>query len=186
MASPQEDTTLVGWHSFSWHTHASRLSSVLHAYSDADWAGDTDDFVSTNAYILYLGTTPIAWSSKKQSGVARSSTEAEYRSVANTAAEIRWVCSLLTELGVRLPTTLVVYCDNVGATYLSANHVFHSRMKHLALDFHFVRENVQSGALRVTHVLSKDQLADALTKPLYKTQFSHLIRKIGVRQLPPS
>ncbi|CAA7020213.1 unnamed protein product [Microthlaspi erraticum] len=59
----------------------------FHAFSDADWAGDTDEFVSTNAYILYPGSTPIAWSSKKQKGVAQSSTEAEYRSVANTAAE---------------------------------------------------------------------------------------------------
>lgn len=112
----------------------------LHAFSDADWAGDVDDFVSTNAYILYLGTTPIAWSSKKQKGVARSSTEAEYRAVANTAFEIRWVSSLLTELRVTLPHTPVVYCDNVGATYLCANPVFHSRMKHLALDYHFICE----------------------------------------------
>ena len=52
--------------------------SSLHAYSDADWAGDSDDFVSTNAYIIYLGRHPISWSSKKQKGVARSSTEAEY------------------------------------------------------------------------------------------------------------
>ena len=113
-----------------------------------------------------MGSTPIAWSSRKQTGVARSSTEAEYRSVANTAAELSWVCSLLTELGVTLSTKPVVYCDNVGATYLSANPVFHSKMKHLALDFHFVRNNVQSGALRVTHVSTKDQLADALTKPV--------------------
>lgn len=61
---------------------------VLHAFSNADWAGDTDDFVSNNAYILYLGSTHIAWSSKKQKGVARSSTEAEYRAVANTTSEI--------------------------------------------------------------------------------------------------
>lgn len=165
---------------------SSKSPLTLHAFSDADWAGDTDDFVSTNAYILYLGATPIAWSSKKQNGVARSSTEAEYRSVANTAAKISWVCSLLTELGVRLPTTPVVYCDNVGATYLSANPVFHSRMKHLALDFHFVRQNVQSGALRVTHVSTKDQLADALTKPLFRIRFNQLMNKIGVTQFPPS
>ena len=61
----------------------------LHAYSDADWAGDRDDFVSTNAYVVYLGGHPISWSSKKQKGVSRSSTEAEYRPVANTAAELR-------------------------------------------------------------------------------------------------
>lgn len=159
---------------------------TLHAFSDADWAGDTDDFASTNAYVLYLGMSSIAWSSKKQQGVARSSTEAEYRSVANTAAEIRWVCSLLTELGITLLQTPVVYCDNMGATYLSANPVFHSRMKHLALDFHFIRDNVNSGALRVAHVSTRDQLADALTKPLSRPRFQELMSKIGVKCFSPS
>lgn len=165
---------------------STRSPITLHAFSNADWAGDVDDFVSTNAYILYLGTTPVAWTSKKQTGVARSSTKAEYRSVANTAAELSWVCSLLTELGVTLPSKPVIYCDNVGATYLSANPVFHSRMKHLALDFHFVRQNVQSGALRVAHVSTRDQLADALTKPLSRARYNELIPKIGVTKAPPS
>ena len=167
--------------------HISRHSPhTLHAYSDADWAGDSDDFISTNAYVVYIGSTPIAWSSRKQNSVSRSSTEAEYRSVANTASELRWVCSLLTDLGITVPTIPTIYCDNVGATYLSANPVFHSRMKHLALDYHFVRGNVQFRALRVSHVSTKDQLADALTKPLSRSRFTELINKIGVIKLPPS
>ncbi|KAL5545552.1 hypothetical protein UlMin_005239 [Ulmus minor] len=60
----------------------------LKAYSDADWAGDKDDFSSTSAYVIYLGRNPVSWSSKKQKTIARSSTEAEYRSVANAAAEL--------------------------------------------------------------------------------------------------
>lgn len=143
-----------------------------------------DDYVSTNAYIIYLGSTPIFWSSKKQKGVARSSTEAEYRTVANTAAELRWVCSL-SELGIQLSSTPVIYCDNVGAIYLSVNPVFHLRMKYLALDYHFVRDNVQSGAVRVFHVSTKDQLADDLTKPLSRARFNELYGKIGVIQAPP-
>lgn len=74
----------------------------------------------------------------------------------------------------------------MGATYLAANPVFHSRMKHLALDYHFVRDNVQAGALRVSHVSTKDQLADALTKPLPRPHFSELMHKIGVTIVPPS
>ena len=158
----------------------------LHAFSDADWAGDTNDCVSTNAYIVYLGSNPISWTAKKQNGVARSSTEAEYRAVANTAAELSWICNILTELGIILPAPPVVYCDNVGATFLCANLVFHSRMKHIAVDYHFVRGQIQQGALRVSHVNTKDQLADALTKPLSRPQFIYLRGKIGVVSPPPS
>ncbi|KAG7533403.1 Reverse transcriptase RNA-dependent DNA polymerase [Arabidopsis thaliana x Arabidopsis arenosa] len=118
----------------------------------ADWANDLGDCLSANAYIVYFGGSPISWSSKKQRSVSRSSTEAEYRAVANTASELQWICSLLLEMGISLPSTPVVYCDNMGANYLCANPVFHSRMKHVALDYHFVRGNIQSGALRVAHV----------------------------------
>lgn len=161
-------------------------NNSLHAFSDADWAGDMDNYVSTHANIVYIGKNLVSWSSKKQKGVARSSTEAEYRSVANTSAEVIWLCSLLDELGIKRASTPVVYCDNVGATYLCANLVFHSRMKHLALDYHFIRNQITSGTLRVAHVSSKDQLADALTKPLARAPFTNISSKIGVSKAPPS
>ncbi|XP_019098297.1 PREDICTED: uncharacterized protein LOC109131596 [Camelina sativa] len=82
---------------------AKRILRYLNGTSSHDWAGDTDDFVFTNAYIVYLGYNPMSWTSKKQRGVVRSSTEAEYRSVSNTSSEVMWVCSLLRELGVSLP-----------------------------------------------------------------------------------
>lgn len=159
---------------------------TLHGFSDADWTGDLTNCVSTNAYIVYLGGQPIAWSSKKQKGVARSSTEAEYRVVAHTASELIWICSVLSELGLKLTTPPTIYCDNVGATYLCANPVFHSRMKHIAIDYHFIRELIQTSKLRVAHVSTKDQLADALTKPLSRATFQYLRNKIGVTLFPPS
>jgi hypothetical protein len=97
----------------------------LHAYSDADWAGNRDDRTSTTGYIVYLGGNAISWSSRKQKTVARSSTEAEYRAVASTAAEVLWVQSLLGELGITLTRPPSIHCDNIGATYLCANPVFH-------------------------------------------------------------
>lgn len=131
------------------------------------------------AYIGYLGKQPISWSSRKQKGVARSSIEAEYRSVAVTAAELCWILSVAQEICIHLTSTPTIFCDNIGATHLSANPVFHSRVKHIALDYHFVRELVQACILRVLHISLNDQLADALTKPLPRTRF----RELAVRDV---
>lgn len=158
----------------------------LHCFTDVDWAGNCNDYTSTEAYIVFLGANPISWRSVKQRSVARSSTEAEYRSIANAASEVEWVQSILRELHVSLSSIPVIYSDNIGATYLCANPVFHSRMKHIAIDYHFVRDLVQKSTLRVSHVSSSDQLADALTKPLSRTRLSYLMVKIGVTGRAPS
>ena len=68
----------------------------------------------------------------------------------------------------------------MSATYVCANPVFHSRMKHIAIDFHFVRDQVASGRLCVSHVHTSDQLADSLTKPLPRLHFLTHRTKIGV------
>ena len=159
---------------------------LLHGFTYANWGGDGDDYVSTNAYIIYLGSTPVSWSSKKQKRVARSSMGAEYRAVANTSSEVRWICSLLQEIGIKVPVAPVIYCDNIGATYLCANPVFYSRMEHIALDYDFIRNMIQLGMIRVSHISTKDQLADARTKPLCRKQFIQATSKIGVTRVPPS
>jgi hypothetical protein len=74
--------------------------------------------------------------------VSRCSTESEYKAVANATAELIWVQTLLAELGVFQKRPPVLWCDNIGATFLSSNPVFHARTKHIAVDFHFVRERV--------------------------------------------
>ncbi|KAK2987221.1 hypothetical protein RJ640_022253 [Escallonia rubra] len=153
---------------------------TLQAFSDSDWGGDRDNGRSTTGYILYLGTNPISWKSTRQKSVSRSSSEAEYKAIANSTAETLWVTNHLHELGITLPQPPTLFCDNTGATYLCANPIFHSRMKHIALDYHFVRECVTNDSLRVHHINTKDQLADILTKALNRQQFLHLRAKIGV------
>lgn len=102
-----------------------------------------NDRTSTSGHVLFLGGNPISWSSKKQRTVARSSTEVKYRAVASALAETNWVQNLLRELHVANLVTPIIYCDNVSATYVCHNPVFHSRMKHISVDFHFVRDQVQ-------------------------------------------
>lgn len=161
-------------------------TSSLIAYSDADWAGNKDDYTSTSAHLVYFGSNLISWKSSKQRAVARSSTEAEYRALANTAAEISWINSLLNELGVSSSSTPIILCDNLSATYLTQNPVYHTRMKHISIDIHFVRDLVQQGKLKIQHVSTTDQLADCLTKPLSKGRHHYLRNKIGVSDGTPT
>lgn len=108
---------------------------TLHAFVDADWASDADTRHSTSAYVVFPGSNPISWSSNKQTTVARSSTEVEYLAIVTATAKVNWVTHLLKELAVPLTTMPTVYCDNVDATFVCSNLVFHSRMKHILLIF---------------------------------------------------
>ncbi|KAJ9555786.1 hypothetical protein OSB04_010400 [Centaurea solstitialis] len=130
--------------------------------------------------ILFILVPILFHGGPNESTLARSSTEAEFRAVASTTTEVQWLTSLLSELGFSSTTIPTIYCDNLSATSYSENPVFHSRMKHLALDFHFVREKVQQGSLRVQHIAGDDNLADALTKPLPRPRFHYLLSKIGL------
>ncbi|CAH9114450.1 unnamed protein product [Cuscuta epithymum] len=152
----------------------------LSAFSDSDWGGVHDGGRSTTAYVLYFGSNIISWKSAKQKCVSRSSTEAEYRALANATAELLWVQNLLCELGISLSRPPLLMCDNLGATFVCANPVFHSRMKHLALDYFFVRELVERHQLHVRHISTKHQVADALTKPLGRVAFNLFRSKMGV------
>jgi hypothetical protein len=141
-------------------------STTLTAYTDADWAGCPDTRRSTSGFCVFLGDALVSWSSKRQAVVSRSSAEAEYRGVANAAAECCWLRNLLGELQVVVNKASIIFCDNVSAVYLSDNPVHHKRTKHVELDIHFVRERTALGQLRVLHVPTRHQFADIMTKGL--------------------
>ena len=118
------------------------------------------------------------WRCQKQRTVARSSIEAKYKAVADATAEFIWIKSLFQELRIPLQRTPILWCDNVGATDLAANPVFHARTKHVEIDNHFVREQVKLRHLRIGYLSTKDETADILTKALPKARFLFLKSKL--------
>uniref|UniRef100_A0A2N9HNF3 Uncharacterized protein n=1 Tax=Fagus sylvatica TaxID=28930 RepID=A0A2N9HNF3_FAGSY len=165
---------------------SSQSSLTLQAYSDADWAGDPTDRRSTTGYCFLLGNSLISWRSKKQSVVARSSTEAEYRALADTTAELLWLRWLLQDLGIDCSTAVPIHCDNRSAIQIAHNDVFHERTKHIEIDCHFVRHHLLQGTLQLHSVSSQDQLADIFTKPMPPGRFRDLISKLKLVSLHPT
>jgi hypothetical protein len=133
---------------------------------------------------VFLGSNLVSWSSRKQPIVSRSSTEAQYKSVANTAAELLWIQTLLRDLGIHLHCPPKLWCDNIGAMYLLVIPVFHARTKHMEIDSHFVRDCVADKSLQVLFIPSKDQLANVLTKPIVSTRVKDFCYKLYLLSPP--
>ncbi|KAH9750824.1 retrovirus-related pol polyprotein from transposon RE1 [Citrus sinensis] len=161
-------------------------SLTLTSFTDADWACDLDDRKSVGAYCIYLGNNLISWSSKKQSVITRSSAESEYRALASVSAELTWLQSLFSELGISCIEKPIIWCDNISATELAKNPVYHSRTKHIEIDMHFIRNKVLAGELIIHYVPSEEQIADIMTKPLSFVRFNYLRSKLNVHLCPMS
>ena len=149
------------------------------SFTNADWGSDLDNRKSIGAYCVYLGNNLISWSYKKQTVVTKSSTQSEYRALATGASEITWLKSLFLEMRVCCVERPTIWCDNMSATKLAKNLVFHSRTKHVEIDVHFIRDKVLAGDLNICYVPNEEQIADILTKPLSFPQFNYLRAKLN-------
>jgi histone deacetylase 1/2 len=133
--------------------------------------------------LYFLVLILFFWSARKQATVSRSNTEAEYKAIANATTELIWVEALARELGISLKKKPCLWCDNLDATFLSANPVFHARTRHIEIDFFFVRERVAASQLDVRFISSKDQVADGFTETLYNKKLVEFKRNLNLSQV---
>ena len=159
--------------------HLTSLTTLtLFAFSESDCGGCPTTRRSTTSYCTFLSSNIISWCAKKQHTISRSSTEVEYRAMANIAAELTWLTYILNDLCISLPSSPTLYCDNISALYMTINPVFHARSKHIELDYHFVRERLALGLLVTQHIPSTNQVANLFTKSIPKATLASFRTKL--------
>ena len=152
----------------------------IEIFSDADWAGSVTDRRSTSGYCSFVWGNLVTWRSKKQSVVARSSAEAEFRAMAQGICEGIWLNRLLEELRIPSKHPIVLYCDNQAAISIAKNPVHHDRTKHVEIDRHFIKEKIEEGFFKVSFTPTNCQTADILTKALARVNHEDLTEKLGM------
>jgi hypothetical protein len=115
--------------------------------------------------------------------VSLSTTKAEYIAAATCCTQVIWMKRMLEDIHIYYDEPIPIFCDNTSAISISKNPVMHSKIKHILIKFHFLREQVMSKVIKVEYVGTRDQIEDVFTKPLPRMQFESLRDQLGVYPL---
>ena len=127
-----------------------------------------------------LAEGPISWSRKKQSAIALSSTEAEYRGVVNEPTQCLWLHEILGECGFESEFSTIIYCDNQSTIRICNDPVQRKRTKHVEIHMHYIRQLVHDGTIHLLFCSSLEQVADIFTKEFCEKNFSNLKSLMGI------
>ena len=117
--------------------YPSNADLTLHAYTDADWAGNVDDRKNTSGGAFYMGPRLVSWFSKKKSSISLSTAEAEYVVAASCCTQLLWMMQTLQDFQIKCSSPIYIMCDNTSAISISKNPVMHSKTKHIPIKYHF-------------------------------------------------
>ncbi|SCZ99684.1 BZ3501_MvSof-1269-A2-R1_C28g00043 [Microbotryum saponariae] len=161
-----------------------RITGVV-GYSDANWGACVDTSVSTMGYVFYIAGSAVSWSSKRQSRVADSTTDAEYLALSHAGKEGIYLSQLLEELHVQPVAPAHIFTDNEAAAAVAHDPVRVSGTRHIRLREHFVRDMVNRGDISLSHVGTSNMVADIFTKALGPKIFSTHCYALGLRTRHP-
>ena len=154
----------------------------IRGFVDADWAGDLDQRRSTSGYVFSLFGGAVSWMSKRQSVVALSTTEAEYIAATHASKEAVWLQRLCSSMGL-VQQAIRIDCDSQSAIFLAKNPAYHSKTKHIDVQYHFVRDMVEAKRVLLVKVDTLKNVADALTKSVSTQKLSWCRETMGVEEL---
>ena len=155
----------------------------LNGYCDADWGGDKNDRKSTSGYLFTLNGTSISWNSKKQSSVALSTAEAEYVSLSVGISEGKWLNGIINELFGSIKINFIIFEDNQSCIKMTKNPINHGRSKHIDIKYHFIRNEIKKGIIKLKYLQSNEMIADILTKPLSAPTFLKLRNLLNIKEI---
>eukprot|EP00253_Pinus_taeda_P029339 PITA_29339 len=154
----------------------------IHGFVDADWARDLDQrrYISGCVFNLFGGA--VSWMSKKQSVVALSTTEVEYMPATHASKEAVLLQRLCSSMGL-VQEAIRIDCDNQCAIFLAKNPTYHSKTKHIDVQYHFVRDMIDDKEVLMMKVDALKNIADTLTKPVSSEKFSWCREIMGIAGL---
>jgi hypothetical protein len=131
-----------------------------------------------------LGEFLVSWIRKKQSSVSLSIAKEEYIATASCCTQVLWMKQTLKDIQVEYGEPIPIYCDNTSAISISKSSMMHSKMNHIPIKYHFLREHVAENNIIVEYVGTKEQVADIFTKPLPREAFEYLRQRLKVISTP--
>ncbi|GKA55780.1 hypothetical protein Tco_0754852 [Tanacetum coccineum] len=134
---------------------------------------------STSGSYQILGGKLVCWSAKKQQSMAMSIAEAIKVAADGCCANILWMKSQLSDYDIHYKM-LPIFCDNTSAISIANNPVLHLSTKHIDIRYHFIRDHILKGDIKLHFIPTKYQLADIFTKPLNEPTFTRLKAELGM------
>lgn len=157
-----------------------KTSAPIEGFCDANWAQDVNDRKSQSGFCFILAGGVISWESKKQKVVATSSAEAEYVALTEAAKEASYLSYLLAEIGFPNEESIIINTDSQSAQKMAEFGAHHSRTKHIHYKYHFIKEKIQDGTVKLSYLSTKEMIADALTKPVPKPKHIFCFTNMGI------
>ena len=146
---------------------------------DSDFAANLDKQRSPTGYVFTIGSCAVSWKATLQPVVALSTTEAEYMAITEACKESVWLRGLFAEL-CGVDSCIDLFCDSQSAIYLTKDQMFHQRTKHIDIKYHYVREVIAQGKIKVCKISTHDNPADMMTKPVPVTKFKLCSSLVGI------
>jgi hypothetical protein len=154
-----------------WYPKWSRFE--LLGYLDANYNGCKMDRKSTSGTCQFFGRFLVSWSPKKQNFVTLFMAEEEYVTTGSCCAQLLWMRQTLKDYGYTM-NHVPLLCDNESVIKIAYNTCEHSKIKHVDIRHHFLRDHAIKWNIVISHVGTNDQLADIFTKPLDEKRFCEL------------